>query len=236
MVQQVAYGIYRLEPGGANVYLVETDDGLALVDCGVAGKVDVLTAAIAGLGLDDGRIGDILVTHHHFDHVGGLAAMARRTGAAVWAPTIDAPFIRGDRRPPPPGSTVGRVLAPVLDRVTPDAEPAAVGHEIDDGAALPLGEGSRAVHTPGHTPGHTSFLLDRDGGVLIAGDAVANLNGLMSGGGGFMSLIADDPAAAQRSFADLAQLQFEIAVFGHGRPLLGGAAERFRLAVGVRAS
>lgn len=234
MVQQVAYGVYRLEPGGANAYLVETDEGLALIDCGIAGKADTLAAAIATLGLDEGRIADVLVTHHHFDHVGSLAAIARRTGATVWAPVGDAPFIRGERPPPAPRSTAGRALSPLLARLTPDAEPADVGHEVHDDTALPLDDGSRAVHTPGHTPGHTAFLLDRAGGVLIAGDAVANVGGLRSGGSSFMRLIADDPAAARRSFGRLAQLDFEVAVFGHGAPLLGGAAERFRAAVGVR--
>lgn len=236
MVQQIAYGVYRLEPGGANAYLIETDEGLTLIDCAIPGKAEKLAAAIATLGLDAGRIGDILVTHHHADHVGSLAAMAQRTGAAVWAPAGDAPFIRGDRSPPPPGSTVGRLLAPVLGRVMPDAEPAAVGHDIEEDTLLPLGEGSRALSTPGHTPGHMAFLLDRDGGILVAGDAAANIYGLMSGGSGFLSLIADNAPAAERSFAALARLDFEIAVFGHGTPLLGGAADRFRRAAGVRSA
>lgn len=230
MVEQVAYGMYRLPTNGANAYLVETDGGLVLVDCGAPGQADTVDDAVASL-FDEGRIGHILVTHHHFDHVGSLAAIARRTGAQVWAPSGEAPFIRGDRDPPMPGSTIGGALWPVLRRLTPSAEPAAVGHTVDEDTRLPLGQGSRAVRTPGHTPGHTAFLLARDGGVLIAGDAAANLTGLASGASSFMRLIAYDAVAAERSFADLAQLTFEIAVFGHGPPVVGGASERFRSAV-----
>ncbi|HEV2089358.1 MAG TPA: MBL fold metallo-hydrolase [Cryptosporangiaceae bacterium] len=231
MVRQVADGVHLLRLGGANAYLVETDDGLALVDCGTPGKADDVRSAVARLGLADGRIRTILVTHHHVDHVGSLAAVARASGAPVWAPRADAAVIQGEVAPPPPGTRIGRLLWPVLRRLLPDAEPAVVGREIDDGDDLPLGSGSRAVHTPGHTPGHTAYLLDRDGGVLIAGDAASNLVGIRSGASLIMAAVASDPAAARASLAHLSTLQFEVAVFGHGRPLNRGASERFREAV-----
>jgi glyoxylase-like metal-dependent hydrolase (beta-lactamase superfamily II) len=85
------------------------------------------------------------------------------------------------------------------------------------------------VHTPGHTSGHVSFLLDRSGGVLLAGDAVGNRRGRL---GVSPRLVTADPAAAAASAAKLASLRFEIAVFGHGSPLTERAVERFRALAG----
>jgi len=41
-------------------------------------------------------------------------------------------------------------------------------------------------------------------------------------------MVADDQDAARRSVAKLATLEFDVAVFGHGPPVTGGAVERFR--------
>jgi glyoxylase-like metal-dependent hydrolase (beta-lactamase superfamily II) len=85
--------------------------------------------------------------------------------------------------------------------------------------------GFRAVHTPGHTAGHVSYLLDRAGGVLFAGDAA----GSRPSGTVFRSLriFTENVVAATTSVA-LADLEFEVAVFGHGTAVTGRAVERFR--------
>lgn len=80
--------------------------------------------------------------------------------------------------------------------------------------------GIEVIHTPGHTPGHVSYLWV-DGRALVAGDAAGNVLGL-----GPM-MIAEDHGAAYVSFARLAVLDFTTAVFGHGKPIREGAAERF---------
>jgi hypothetical protein len=43
-------------------------------------------------------------------------------------------------------------------------------------------------------------------------------------------MVDEDPAQADRSFALLAGLEFDVAVFGHGRPIVGSAGRRFRRA------
>ena len=96
-----------------------------------------------------------------------------------------------------------------------------VEHEVGDGEVLPFG-GLRAVHTPGHTAGHLALLLPRDGGVLFVGDAASHMTHLG------MSMIYEDVAEGRRSLAKLAALDFEVACFSHGRPMVGGADRRFR--------
>ncbi len=92
---------------------------------------------------------------------------------------------------------------------------------MQDGEALPLA-GLIAVHTPGHTAGHLALLLPRDGGVLFAGDAATNFGRLGVGP------IYEDVAEGGRSLEKLAALEFDTALFSHGRPLRPRAGERFR--------
>lgn len=92
---------------------------------------------------------------------------------------------------------------------------------------IPVGDGDQVfdleiISTPGHTPGHIA-VYDRAGGLLVAGDA---LNG--SGGGviGANPDFTEDMATADNSIAKLAALSFDTVVFGHGEPVIGGAAQQ----------
>jgi glyoxylase-like metal-dependent hydrolase (beta-lactamase superfamily II) len=105
-------------------------------------------------------------------------------------------------------------------------DPAPVHHEVADGEELEVAGGMRAIHTPGHTIGHVSYLLARqEGNVLFVGDAAANLFGRLSAPQGGHN---DDPPAINPSIQKLAELDFDIACFGHGRVLRGGANAAFR--------
>jgi glyoxylase-like metal-dependent hydrolase (beta-lactamase superfamily II) len=228
---RVVDGVYRLRLGFVNAYLLDSDDGLILVDCGEAGRVERIAATVAALGRAVGEISQILVTHHHPDHIGSLAELARRTQAPVWVHAADAPFVRGEQTWSgfAPVSLPGRLLRPVLARFLPGRpEPTHVDHLLEDDGVINVAGGVRVVHTPGHTPGHVAFLVPRDGGILIAGDAATNFGRLRSGGHRLAAMVSDDLAAARDSFRRMASLEFEVAVFGHGTPLRSGAAEQFR--------
>jgi glyoxylase-like metal-dependent hydrolase (beta-lactamase superfamily II) len=80
--------------------------------------------------------------------------------------------------------------------------------------------GLRIVGTPGHTPGHIA-VLDEVGGLLVAGDAVVVVNGVLQGPDPDNSM--DMPTALQ-SVKKLAGLTFETLLVGHGDPILTGAS------------
>jgi len=109
----------------------------------------------------------------------------------------------------------------------PDAEPAGVDQELHDGDEIEIaGETARVLHLPGHTPGSIGIFMPKSR-VLFTGDAAASLSGQPVVG--YFNI---DPARASRSFASLAELDFEIACFGHGPPLLKGASLAFRREAG----
>jgi len=101
-------------------------------------------------------------------------------------------------------------------------DPADVEHEIRDDQRLDIAGGIRAVHTPGHCRGHLVFLWEKHGGVLFAGDAASNIFGL-----GY-SLGYQDLDEAEHSLAKIAALDFQVACFAHGKPIVKQAYRKFR--------
>ncbi len=223
--KQVASGVYQLGLGMVNVFFVEDDaGGLWLIDTGIKPGAERVGGGIRALGRAPRELHGVVVTHLHGDHVGGLAAVKAHTGAEVWAQAHDAAALREGIRvralEPGPG-LVRSLIARVIGRRPMKVEdPIAVEHEVDDGETLPFG--ATAVHTPGHTAGHLALLLPRDGGVLFAGDAATNM--LRLG----VSPVYEDMDEGMRSLEKLSVLEFETALFSHGRPLAPRAAERFR--------
>ncbi|MFB9334142.1 MBL fold metallo-hydrolase [Actinoplanes octamycinicus] len=228
-VREVVDGVFELGLGKVNVHLVVTDDGVVLVDTGLPRLAPVIEHALKGIGRSLGEIRAILLTHHHADHAGSAADLRARTGAPLVAHALTAFHLAGSEQAPEPEGRLRRFLFRRLGKV----EPTKVDRMAGDGAE-PV-PGFTAVHTPGHTKGHLSFLLDRAGGVLFAGDAATAANGRVAGPPpatmtGVPPVTDSEKAAA--SLARLAERDFEHALFGHGRPVTGGAAALFREAAG----
>src|SRR5712691_5025401 len=68
--ERIVPGVWRVLKGYVNAYVVESDDGLALVDCGLPKRAPRIAAAITEAGHRPADVRHILITHHHYDHVG----------------------------------------------------------------------------------------------------------------------------------------------------------------------
>lgn len=66
-----------------NALLVEADDTLILIDCGIARRT--LEARMGAVGCHPNDINAVLVTHEHSDHMSGVAKLVRKTHCPVYA-------------------------------------------------------------------------------------------------------------------------------------------------------
>jgi glyoxylase-like metal-dependent hydrolase (beta-lactamase superfamily II) len=153
--------------GGAEhaigVYLVDTDDGLALFDCGPASTLDALDAGLAQHGLELTDVRHLLLSHIHLDHAGAAGTLVRRhPGLTVWVSEVGYPHLidpsrleRSARR------LYGDLFDPLWGELAPVPEENA---RIARGNVL----GWESFATTGHASHHISY--ERDG-TLLAGDA-----------------------------------------------------------------
>jgi glyoxylase-like metal-dependent hydrolase (beta-lactamase superfamily II) len=184
LYRDASTGVHRVEDAYTNWYIVEADDGLTVVDCGVPSSWESLKAAMPKLGRTLAEVQAVVLTHAHFDHV-GFAERARTTlDVPVYVHTNDVPLTRHawrydhEKLRAPYFATQVKafpiVAALLRERAFWPAPIGAVSRYGDEGE-LPVPGRPRIVPTPGHTLGHCALHLpDRD--VVIAGDALVLLD------------------------------------------------------------
>lgn len=223
--KEVVSGLYQLTNSGINAFLIDGgDDGLTLIDAGFSKQSEDLESDIRSIGRESSEITSIIITHAHPDHLGCAKHFSRGTTPismhAADGHIAKAGIIHNTMTAAPGllGSIMFRLMIPKEPAEFPAFEPDV---SLSDGDQIDVAGGLEVIHTPGHTAGHVSLLWKRDRGLLITGDAAASVLGL-----GYM-LGYDDITLAQASLSKLAHRDFEAAVFGHGKPLLSGASNKF---------
>ncbi|MEI7703748.1 MAG: MBL fold metallo-hydrolase [Deltaproteobacteria bacterium] len=142
-------------PFAENTWLVgdgETGDA-AVIDPG--GE----TARVLGLAQPDLRIGQVLATHGHVDHIVGVDELRRRTGATFRIHPGDAPFVRA-LPSQAAGMGFGEVRTPEVSGPLADGDVVRVG-----------GHEGMVIHTPGHSPGSVCLWFPADK-ALFTGDTL----------------------------------------------------------------
>jgi glyoxylase-like metal-dependent hydrolase (beta-lactamase superfamily II) len=175
------------DPVPIHCWAIEHEGRLMLVDSGETAaarnipfarfeleREQELPAAIAAAGLSLDDVSEVVLTHHHGDHVDGLIHVS----APARIHDVELRFL---------ATAFPRVMRRVLRQPLPSGF-APAPFALDDGPfgefahSRSLSEDGRivAVHTPGHTPGHISVICVDDSGchVMLAGDATDTLEQL----------------------------------------------------------
>lgn len=130
------------------VLLITGPQGHILIDAGMDDAVPQVLANIRKLGFKPKDIGLIVSSHEHFDHIGGLAALQKATGARFVATAEAAKVIRSGKVSPADPQVQGIHGSP----------PARVNFILRSGDVFSVGPLQiTAFTTPGHTEGSTSW-------------------------------------------------------------------------------
>ena len=186
--------------------LIDSGDGLILIDGALPQSAAEIAAHVRMLGHDVREIRWILVSHGHFDHVGGVAALQRMSGARVAASPKNAEALRlGGPVHDDPQFGYHSTFPPVASVVP-----------VADGGSVTLGNTVITAHaTPGHTPGSTSWSWRSCEGARCLNLVYADSTSAISADGFRYS---DEPArvaAFRHGLATLAALPCDVLLTPH---------------------
>ena len=143
---KVIENVYFVGNTWVSVYLIDTPEGLILIDCAYEENLYLLIDSIRGLGFDPKDIRHLLISHGHFDHCGAARQMQEMSNCEIWINEKDAYFF-----------TERRDLIAFEDRV-PEFR---IDHYYDSDQSICFGGMTIwPVPCPGHTPGTTSFFFE----------------------------------------------------------------------------
>lgn len=135
--------LHYVGPGFVSVWLIQTSDGLILLDAAQEPYIDHVVDSTRKSGFDPKNIRYILISHGHLDHFGGAARLQQMSGARVGMLEEDWQAMEQAARPT--ANRPNGLPIPKRDLV------------LTDGQTLTLGNTSLKLHRhPGHTGGSLS--------------------------------------------------------------------------------
>lgn len=187
-----------------------------VVGCTTTQKAGVIDPSWNGRGIakrveaEGWTVDQILLTHAHFDHVGGLAELKSLTGAPIYIHPEAVPMLGM-------AEAAGRAWGFGIEPPPPADE------LLADQQVIKIGELDLLVlYTPGHAPGHVCFYLEKQG-VLFDGDV------LFQGSIGRTDLPGGDYNQLMRSIREklLALPDDTVVLSGHGGSTTIGEERRW---------
>ncbi len=179
----------------SNCYVVETAPGRCIiVDLG--GDADYL---MNFLKLNKLKLTKILLTHGHFDHIGGVEEVRRLTGAEVFIHLNDSEMLTSEKY----SLASGMSYDPFI--------PVTLWTAVEEDAIIQDGELSfKVIHTPGHSGGSVCYICED---VIFSGDTLFNRSI------GRTDFLGSNPIDMKKSLKKLSLLEGDYKVLpGHNMP------------------
>lgn len=202
---EIINNVYQLNCSkGSHVFLIKTAENI-LIDTGIPGFSEQILDEINNLGVAANDLHKILLTHHDIDHIGNVGKLQTQTGAEVWAPKADIPYILGDKN--------REGIKWLVQKFNREPKPVNLnGYSTNQ----TFGE-VQIFPAPGHTPGH-SIILYRN--VLFVADLFKTKGREITQ---LPRVMNRDHQQASKAVAILKDLNYDWICPSHGNPIQRGA-------------
>ena len=135
----------------AAIYLIRFEHLAALIDAGCGNAHDRLVANISAVLPESVQITYLFLTHCHYDHVGGAAAIKNRYGCNIVTHTLDAVYLESANNDVTAASWYGAKITPI--NIDNKIRSRKESFKIGSGEIL-------SYHCPGHSPGSVVYLVE----------------------------------------------------------------------------
>lgn len=204
---RIAGNLYYVGSKGLASYLVTTPQGHILINSNLVESVPQIRASIESLGFKFGDVKILLISHAHWDHNAGSAAIKRLTGATYMVMEGDVPVVES-----------GGALDFQYNAVANQYPKTSVDRVLHDGDEVKLGDAVLVARlTPGHTKGTTTWTMRvTEGGktldAVIIGSPNVNPGYKLVGKESYPGIAAD----YERTFRVLKSLRCDVFLGAHG--------------------
>jgi glyoxylase-like metal-dependent hydrolase (beta-lactamase superfamily II) len=226
--RKIADGVYVLSQkmgGRVHAFILDDNGSLTLIDALFDSDAARIIAAIRQIGRSVADLKNIIATHAHRSHIGGIAALKALSGATVWAHEFESDIIAGERGaqgvtawPRKPYKVYHIQLGLFLG--VDGHRPVEVDRFVREGDHIGPVE---VIHMPGHSPGHLGFYW-KERSVVFAGDALATWPYLSLGWDGLTLNIPQH----RRTLHKIDDLRADVVAVGHGEPATGDQIDILR--------
>ena len=229
--------LHRLGNDIVASYLIETPEGITLVDAGLPGHWRDLQRTLAEIGRPLSDIRGVVLTHADSDHIGFAERLRREVGVPVFIHAADAHRVRTGEKPKTAmgPARIGPMLGFLGYGLRKNAfrtHHVAEVREVGDGDVLDLPGSPVVIGMPGHSPGSIAVHVPLVEAVFV-GDALTTRHVLTGQVGAQPAPFTDEPGEALASLDRLAGVSASWVLPGHGAPWRGSPAD---IAAAVRAS
>ncbi|QPZ38408.1 MBL fold metallo-hydrolase [Paramicrobacterium chengjingii] len=226
---ELTTGLRRIGNDIVAAHLVVRDDGITLIDAGLAGHWNDLKRELTAIGRTPSDIRGVVLTHGDSDHIGFAERLRSDYGVPVFVHAADAARARGEESTKPTwgGMRIGpvlRFLAYAIRQGGLRTRYLTEVREVADGQVLDLPGSPEVIGLPGHSPGSIAIHVP-DVSAVFVGDGLTTGHVLTGKQGPQPAPFTDDQAAALSSLVRLERLNVDWVIPGHGKPWHGGIAE-----------
>ncbi|GAA3651936.1 MBL fold metallo-hydrolase [Microbacterium marinilacus] len=225
---ELAPGLHRIGDDIVAAYLVDTVDGITVIDAGLPGHWRELVAELDGMGRSLRDMRGVILTHGDSDHVGFAERLRREHDVPVFVHPADADRAKGGAKPknarePMRLGAVLRFAASAVRRGGLRTTWLTETVDMRDGDVLALPGAPQVIGMPGHSPGSVAVWVTAVDAVFV-GDALTTRNVLTGVTGPAPAPFTDEPARALGALRELLSTGATWVLPGHGAPWRGGVA------------